>query len=176
IWLINFRGRGVSSVEIWGISPRLAPRTKDCATTVVSLGMSLQPVPSLALSPRSSAILVEELATFKLNAPTCGRYGHIARLCPNGGNPNGAFPSRAPPPGRSLNTSALPPVKCFRCGGLNHMSKACLAPPGTTVSEQAIVSNVQVGSGNPNKGKICYKCQQEGHIARECPQNAEFVA
>ena len=51
----------------------------------------------------------------------CGRFGHIARNCTGAGG-NG-FASRAPPPGRSLNTSAIPPVKCYRCGGPNHMAR-----------------------------------------------------
>lgn len=59
---------------------------------------------------------------------SCGRMGHIARVCPNGngftGNATGpGYASRVPPPGRGLNTASLPPVKCFRCGGFNHMSK-----------------------------------------------------
>ncbi|KAG6919405.1 hypothetical protein DXG01_006288 [Tephrocybe rancida] len=54
----------------------------------------------------------------------CGRFGHIARTCPNGtlGVSTG-FVTRAPPPGRALNTSTLPPVKCYRCGGPNHMAR-----------------------------------------------------
>lgn len=110
---------------------------------------------------------------------TCGRFGHIARVCPNGqgfaggGGPQPPFAPRAPGPGRGLNTASLPPVKCFRCGGLNHMSRDCLAPPGTTVAEQTVVTN---GQGPSSKDKICYKCSQPGHIARECPQNTEYVA
>ena len=36
----------------------------------------------------------------------------------------------------------------------------CLAAPGTTVADGAAPS----GTGNPNKNKTCYKCQQEGHV------------
>ncbi|OJT12571.1 hypothetical protein TRAPUB_10895 [Trametes pubescens] len=87
-------------------------------------------------------------------AQNCGRFGHFARSCPS--STGGGFASRAPPPGRALNTSTLPPVKCYRCGGPNHMARDCLAPPGTT-------AETGVHVGNPNKNKTCYKCQQEGH-------------
>ena len=55
----------------------------------------------------------------------CGRFGHIARTCPSaGGSPGTGFASRVPPPGRTLNMSTLPaPVKCYRCGGPNHMAR-----------------------------------------------------
>ncbi|KAI0787182.1 hypothetical protein BC629DRAFT_1288392 [Irpex lacteus] len=87
----------------------------------------------------------------------CGRFGHIARNC--SGAAGTGFTSRAPPPGRSLNTSAIPPVKCYRCGGPNHMARDCLAAPGTT-----IVDGAPVAPANPNRNKTCYKCQQEGHV------------
>lgn len=105
----------------------------------------------------------------------CGRFGHIARTCPNGvgGGPgtSSGFASRAPPPGRTLNTSTLPPVKCYRCGGPNHMAKDCLASPGN------LMDTIPTGpaASHLNKNKTCYKCQQEGHIARDCPENADFV-
>lgn len=35
----------------------------------------------------------------------------------------GGFATRAPPPGRGLNMASLPPVKCYRCGGPNHMAR-----------------------------------------------------
>lgn len=106
----------------------------------------------------------------------CGRFGHIARTCPSGAGGGGTgFASRAPPPGRALNTSTLPPVKCYRCGGPNHMAKYvqvpppafgyaqpssrdCLAAPGTTAGES-------VPTGPAPKPKTCYKCQQEGHVS-----------
>ncbi|KAI6035347.1 hypothetical protein F5J12DRAFT_792758 [Pisolithus orientalis] len=67
--------------------------------------------------------------------------------------------------------SALPPVKCYRCGGPNHMARDCLATLGTTVAD-----GVPTGTNaNANKNKTCYKCGQEGHIARECSDNAEFT-
>ncbi|KAL1739010.1 hypothetical protein HDZ31DRAFT_50075 [Schizophyllum fasciatum] len=84
----------------------------------------------------------------------CGRFGHFARNCPSAAA--GGFASRAPPPGRGLNTSALPPIKCYRCGGPNHMARDCLAS-GTTF-ETAPTGPAM------NRNKTCYKCQQEGHV------------
>ena len=52
----------------------------------------------------------------------CGHFGHIARVCPNDAAEYGAV-TRAPPPGRGLNVASLPPVKCYRCGGPNHMAR-----------------------------------------------------
>ncbi|EIM87809.1 uncharacterized protein STEHIDRAFT_24788, partial [Stereum hirsutum FP-91666 SS1] len=98
----------------------------------------------------------------------CGRFGHIARVCPGGaGLPGGlggamGFATRAPPPGRGLNTSALPPVKCYRCGGPNHMARDCLAAAGT---DGAAINGGGAGGGF-TKSKTCYKCQQEGHVCR----------
>lgn len=43
-----------------------------------------------------------------------------------GGGGGGGFASRAPPPGRGLNVASLPPVKCYRCGGPNHMARYVL--------------------------------------------------
>ncbi|KAF9534894.1 hypothetical protein CPB83DRAFT_866219 [Crepidotus variabilis] len=101
----------------------------------------------------------------------CGRFGHIARNCTGGGAAGtGGFVSRAPPPGRALNTSTLPPVKCYRCNGPNHLARDCLAAPGSTVGD-----STPTGPANLNKNKTCYKCQQEGHIARECPEVTEYV-
>jgi cellular nucleic acid-binding protein len=55
----------------------------------------------------------------------CHQIGHIARVCPSGAAEvtGTGFASRAPPPGRTLNTSTLPPVKCYKCGGPNHMAR-----------------------------------------------------
>ncbi|KAG2056470.1 hypothetical protein BDR06DRAFT_981513 [Suillus hirtellus] len=95
----------------------------------------------------------------------CGRFGHIARVCPSGATGvSGAgtgvgFASRAPPPGRALNTSTLPPVKCYRCGGPNHMARDCLAAPGSTLAD---------GTSGVTKSKTCYKCSQEGHVRLIC--------
>ncbi|KAJ7323240.1 hypothetical protein DFH08DRAFT_787947, partial [Mycena albidolilacea] len=58
----------------------------------------------------------------------CGRFGHIAHTCPGTlGGP--AFASRPPPPGRALNTSTLPPLKCYHCGG----ARDCLATVDTAI-------------------------------------------
>ncbi|TFK28774.1 hypothetical protein FA15DRAFT_583729, partial [Coprinopsis marcescibilis] len=101
----------------------------------------------------------------------CGRFGHFARSCTGNTANVGGFASRIPGAGRSLNTSTLPPVKCYRCGGPNHMARDCLAAPGTTVND-----SIPTGPSNVNKNKTCYKCQQEGHIARDCPEVSEYVS
>ncbi|KAI0252013.1 hypothetical protein BJV78DRAFT_385415 [Lactifluus subvellereus] len=59
----------------------------------------------------------------------CGHFGHIARVCPNEAAAEYGFATRAPPPGRGLNVASLPPVKCYRCGGPNHMARL----PGTPI-------------------------------------------
>ena len=71
---------------------------------------------------RTCAIFSLTLTDTQSSVQNCGRFGHIARSCTNAAGANG-FASRAPPPGRSLNTSTLPPVKCYRCGGPNHMAR-----------------------------------------------------
>jgi len=45
---------------------RIAPLNNVCATTVVSLGMNLLPVPLLVLSQPNSVTHVVELGTFKV--------------------------------------------------------------------------------------------------------------
>ncbi|KAG8707866.1 hypothetical protein FRC09_001567 [Ceratobasidium sp. 395] len=83
--------------------------------------------------------------------------GHIARACPGSGGGFGGGGGFRP----GFNRAANGPVKCFRCQGLNHYARDCMAAPGTTVLD--------------SKPKTCYKCHQEGHIARDCPENAEYA-
>ncbi|KAH7103227.1 hypothetical protein BKA62DRAFT_616656 [Auriculariales sp. MPI-PUGE-AT-0066] len=96
----------------------------------------------------------------------CGRFGHIARGCPTAGNAApGGGPSQFTPvqrPAQYVPRSAnAAPVKCFRCGGFNHMSRDCLAQPGTQIAEQTVVTTAP---STVPKTKVCYRCQQEGHV------------
>ncbi|KAH9046767.1 hypothetical protein EDB84DRAFT_1586754 [Lactarius hengduanensis] len=56
------------------------------------------------------------------NQKTAATLGISRACCPNDAADHG-FASRAPPPGRGLNVASLPPVKCYRCGGPNHMAR-----------------------------------------------------
>ncbi|KAJ1309132.1 hypothetical protein OPQ81_004808 [Rhizoctonia solani] len=89
----------------------------------------------------------------------CGGVGHIQVDCPNNLRPSGGGPSA----GQKCYNCGRPGhiARCFRCHGLNHFARDCMAPAGTTVHD--------------NKAKTCYKCHKEGHIARECPDGAEFA-
>jgi hypothetical protein len=83
-----------------------------------------------------------------------------------------ATATRAPPPGRGLNVASLPPVKCYRCGGPNHMARYakracppvfladsrnrdCLAPP------YAVTEDL---NGAKAAVKTCYRCKKDGHV------------
>ncbi|KAH9989136.1 hypothetical protein BJV77DRAFT_698764 [Russula vinacea] len=67
------------------------------------------------------------------------------------------FASRAPPPGRGLNMASLPPIKCYRCGGPNHMARDCLAPPYSVTEDM---------NGHKEPEETCYKCKAPGHLYR----------
>ena len=47
-------------------------------------------------------------------------------------------------------------VKCFKCGGIGHISRNCSSPSG----------------GSRGGGITCYNCGVNGHVARECPHRS----
>lgn len=54
---------------------------------------------------------------------SCNRFGHIAKNCPGvGNNGGGSLASRISGPAGN-GRSAVPLVKCFKCGGPNHLAK-----------------------------------------------------
>lgn len=122
-------------------------------------------------------------------------------MCPGTG-----FASRAPPPGRALNTAALPPVKCYRCGGPNHVARysgfinlwICsilisvlgiallrLVPLSPMVlvetpTRTRLATNVSKKDMWVNISYYVplFQCQHPTHhqIARDCPENADYIA
>ncbi|XP_074598253.1 ATP-dependent RNA helicase vasa-like [Brevipalpus obovatus] len=69
----------------------------------------------------------------------CGKEGHFARECPDGGGSGGGGRGRA----------------CHKCGEEGHFSRECPSGGGT--------------GGGGGRGRGCHKCGNEGHFARECP-------
>ncbi|KIK65301.1 hypothetical protein GYMLUDRAFT_239846 [Collybiopsis luxurians FD-317 M1] len=125
---------------------------------------------------------------------SCGGVGHIQAECPSlriqQGNNQKTVVALATllelarmelevplPPGLLLpvvlSTLRLCPLSnAIAVGGLIiwlESCRDCLAAPGTSVGD------APTGPSAMNKTKTCYKCQQEGHIARDCPENAEFA-
>jgi hypothetical protein len=44
-------------------------------------------------------------------------------------------------------------IKCFRCNGLNHYARDCLAPVPTSSAAASVTT-----------GKACYNCGKTGHV------------
>ena len=92
----------------------------------------------------------------------CGQEGHFSRECPNAPAGGGGGGSRA----------------CFNCGEEGHLSRDC--PSGGRGGRGgrgggfggrggSFGGRGARGGGFSSGPKTCYKCNQEGHISRDCP-------
>ncbi|KAF8494198.1 hypothetical protein F5888DRAFT_678084 [Russula emetica] len=113
-------------------------KSSGSVTTAANLGTNHQHAQSRAASQLNNAIRAVASGISKRNAQRFAykaqtknatiavHFGHIARVCPNEAVQDYGFASRTPPPGRGLNMASLPPIKCYRCGGPNHMARSVL--------------------------------------------------
>ncbi|CDW83324.1 universal minicircle sequence binding protein [Stylonychia lemnae] len=114
----------------------------------------------------------------------CNEHGHMARECPNpdtrpqngGGRGRGGF--RGGMQGGNQNSGQSQGKSCFKCGQTGHFSRECPNQPMRREGGDFRLNNRDNGNGerprfnrdNQNSsGNTCFKCQQSGHFARECP-------
>ncbi|KAK4705772.1 hypothetical protein P7C70_g430, partial [Phenoliferia sp. Uapishka_3] len=139
---------------------RACPTAGPAATGAVEGEAS----PAVAAAPRAPGFV---------GAPRGGLGPRIGGFAPGRGGFAG---------GRGAFVGGAPRVvRCYKCGELNHMARSCTAIVPGVVGVAAVV-----------RPKTCYKvrrmarepcpsadfafflleqCQEEGHIARECPTN-----
>jgi len=165
-------------VEISVTSLRTVRRRSGSATTAASLGTNHQHAQSRApLQPNNvtravaSGTSKRNAQRFAYKAPTknatIAAILDISRACvPTKLCKTMVLRHAYPPPGRGLNMASLPPIKCYRCGGPNHMARDCLAAPYSVTEDM---------NGAKEPVETCYKCKAPGHIARDCPEGREPV-
>ena len=93
----------------------------------------------------------------------CNQAGHLSRNCPNGQAPRSSAP-------RSNGV-------CYNCQQPGHLSRDCSAPASGFGGGRGSGFGGGFGGRGGSRGgrggfsgpRTCYKCNQEGHIARDCP-------
>ncbi|GMH24554.1 hypothetical protein Nepgr_026397 [Nepenthes gracilis] len=100
---------------------------------------------------------------------SCGRPGHLARDCPNGGIGGGGNCYNCGQPGhiaRECREGAIgggsAAGACYNCGGYGHMARDCRQGGGSGGGFGRF-------GGGGGGGGGCYNCGQQGHTAKECP-------
>jgi hypothetical protein len=100
-------------------------------------------------------VLTAEVKENKEACTRCNRKGHIAKDCYAKITPN------------NNNSDFVPKSPCPNCGRKGHWARDCTAPKQCKNCNGKGLLAKDCYSNN-NKGSKCYKCDNFGHIARDC--------
>nr|AQX83025.1 vasa [Oscarella lobularis] len=127
----------------------------------------------------------------------CGEEGHFSRECPNSESGDGEWNDRGPPKGNKdvyVGGKKSGGGECYKCGETGHFSRECPNNESSgekgnkgTLNEIARECRETIGvpRWNARRGTRvkfflrvgnCYKCNEAGHMARDCPNNNESTS
>ena len=126
---------------------------------------------------RASSVVTVDLsssATVNRRCYICKSADHLSSACPNKDKPHTAATRLTPPPTRSSRPAVIKP--CYRCQSTAHSTVDCPVPKHCHYCESATHlaadcpdKRTVLRQREREKEKACNRCNELGHIERECP-------
>lgn len=172
---------------------RLRKPTKNTVETAsVDASQAAEPTTSPADQPEAKKQNRKEKFKSRQNCFRCGEKGHIARDCSvtldEGIAPSMNTDGTAIRAGESVTTKEVSKKRtrrlpvCFNCSETGHTARNCTVDQGlATIPEENAAKTGEADTGIKDESKngtrpppVCYNCNEEGHIARNCRYPREF--